>query len=229
MKESNYNIDINKLLLTIRNLMKVTPGQWVSWRKISKLHEGSEEYAELLSGIAELPEYRKYFSFYKNKVILNEVGLHKIVEQKDKISDSEISINEKIADAVISYASSLKNLKIHVEDISTIGQTEKRFVHSVHINPIDDIIPSETPVNLCPTDWGAPVHGRIIGQDPDGSCLYVAFELQVYKSSMPALLTVDRGFLLRQLASQIRNSNNISPIYNGCSLCPWVEKLCNSL
>ena len=198
MPRQNVDLEeeIRKLTRTIARLMK--DKEWPTWDRVAREQEGSEELTDLLRAYAEMTPYSRYFVLHRNRVTLTEQGLRLAARPPS----SRPSETQEAADAVKSYASSLRKQRVTVESIARIGQGDKYYVHAIHVPLLEGIIPSETPV-LLRSSHASPYRGRIVGQEPDGGTLYVAFPARVYASVLPATLEIDRGFLLHQLAEQL--------------------------
>ncbi|MGH7493336.1 MAG: AAA domain-containing protein [bacterium] len=208
---SNTDIkpEIQKLVLTIKKLMPVSRGGWVSWRNVAKEQEGSdsEEFVIKLSALAKLPEWTHLFATKDKVVKLSEKGI--IFANAQQIEN--LTELQQIADAVRQYASRLERIKLKVEHITKVARVGNKFVQAVYVDLAEEIVPSETPVEFRPQGGGI-THGKIVGQDPDGGVLYVALDNEVLETSLPAFLSIDRGFLLRELAERIRSLSHLPPL-----------------
>lgn len=205
---TNLQLKIHQLAWTIRNLSQRTGKDWVSWRQVAKEQEGSEELEVELSCLAFLPEAVGLFSVTNDGrfVKLTEKGLQ-LAAKPPQRQDSQVQM---IALAVKKYASSLKPQTLNVERLITIARTGKKYVQAVYVNLEDNVIPPETPVRFISRGGKVlPSNGRIVGQEPDGNILYVAFEHEVLGIHLPAILHVDRAFLLHKLATSIENLDEL--------------------
>lgn len=213
MADFDLDAEVQRLVRTIAKLMRTAPGGWVSWRKVSKEQEGAEEFAERLSALAGLPSYARYFVFFRNKVKLTEEGLRLAQKPPPKLSRIE-----EIANAVREYASTLDRLRLRVVNVSTVARSNGRFIQAVEVELDESFFHSETPVDLCPLNGGSITHGRVVGQEADGGVVYVAFDSEVLRHQLPAVLTVDRGFLLHRLGEQLDRLQDIprlvDPLFN---------------
>lgn len=201
--------DIRKLVLTVKNLMPHCRNGWVSWRKVAKEQEGSEEFDVKLSALAQLDEWKHLFAVANNGrvVKLSEDGIR--FAQAQQIE--ELTEVQQIADGVRRYAARLDRIRLNVEHISSVAHVGRKFVQAVYVDLVEEIIPSETPVEFRPHDGGSLTHGKVVGQEPDGGVLYVSFDNEIFESSLPAGLSIDRGFLLYQLAERIRSLPHLPP------------------
>jgi len=211
--------EIKKLVLTIKKLMPVYRDGWVPWRDVAKEQEGSdsEEFVIKLSAIAQLPKWDHLFATKGVVVKLTEDGL-----DPNPPPVKPLTKVEQIADAVRQYAARLDRIWLKVKHISNVARVGNKFVQAVEVELTEDIAPSEAPVEFRPRG-GSKTDGKIVGQEPDGGILYVAFDNEVLETSLPAVLSIDRGFLLRELSERIRILPNlpklIEPIlYNNDSL-----------
>ena len=109
---------------------------------------------------------------------------------------------QQVARAVKSYASRLKRQYLKVLSVSTVSRSSGRYVQAVQVAIEDEIVPTETPVDLH-RRLAHMVHGRVVGQEPDGGVLYVAFDSEVLEDDLPATLAIDRAFLLHGLADSL--------------------------
>jgi hypothetical protein len=93
-----------------------------------------------------------------------------------------------------------------VKQILTLERAGNKYVHAVHVSIEDGLIATETPVKFLPGDGGTAIGGRVVGQEPDGIVLYVAFESRIHAAqATEARLMIDRSFLLAQLANALDN------------------------
>ena len=212
MQSLDDNDAIQKLIQTVARLLRERQVDRISWKIVAKQQEGSEEYADDLNLLAEQPNFRGYFVFSRKKVKLSEEGLRLVGDLPKKPA----SFMQQIGSAVINYARTLWPLRLEIDDIATIAPAGNRIVHAVLVSSTDNVIASETPVDLCPTDkssfYGSKFHGKIVGRESDGSALYIAFDTQILPACLPAFLSIDRGFLLHQLATQLNDLENSPPL-----------------
>ena len=120
---------------------------------------------------------------------------------------------QSISDRVIKYASRLDPTSLSIEKIVNIGLAGTGFVHAVHVN-IDerDRYSVRNPGQFVKDGGGGRTLGRVVGQEPDGSVLYVLFERRLSEVDLPGCLEIDRGYLLSQLASQIKKLDTLPPL-----------------
>ena len=195
---SDMESHICKLVLTIKNLMPQYPNGWVSWRKVAKEQEGSEEFEIKMSAFAQLDEWKHLFANNGKVVKLSGDGMRFARAQQIE----ELPEIEQIADGVKRYAARLNRIRLKVQHISRLTHVGKKFVQAVYVDLIEEIISSESPVEFRP-QGGSITHGKVVGQEPDDGVLYVSFDNEIFESSLPAVLSIDRGFLLYQLAERI--------------------------
>lgn len=209
-EQTNLGRECLQLIHTIHQLMRQAPDGWVSWRKAAKEQEGSEEWAEALSAAAQLPQNRGYFIFANNGrvVKLSEKGLT-LVQTTTITYATE---PERIAQTVKQYASRLQQQRLTVMGIARVACVGHRYVQAVQVNLGDGIVPADSPVTFRSRAEGTMVHGRVVGQEADGSTLYVALDQQIYEYQLPATLAIDRAYLLHQLAVSIAQMPAIPPL-----------------
>lgn len=200
MNDTNTESHIQRLALTIQKLMPRYPNSWVSWRKVAKEQEGSEEFELTLSAFAQLDEWKHLFIHNGKVVKLSEDGIRFAQAQRFE----EVTETQQIANGVRRYAARLDRIWLKVEHVSRVARVGKKFIQAVYVNLAEDFISSESPVEFRP-QGGSVTHGKIVGQEPDGGVLYVAFDNEIFESSLPAVLSIDRAFLLHQLADRIGN------------------------
>lgn len=211
---NNDESDGNVLRL-LEALRELSPGEWVSARRVAKRMAGTEEYADLVTAYAQLPEAHGLVAVTANGAMLRltEKGLLLITQQATwtQIGTRVDSQMEQIAQAVTDYASRLKRLWLEVSQVTTVARADKRYVHAVDAMLQDEIVATDTPVTLHRQD-ASMIRGRVVGQEPDGGRLYIAFDYQVTQADMPARLSIDRAFLLHNLASSLRQLKALPPL-----------------
>lgn len=208
--------DTQKIILQLAcTLCEMGPGEWTSTRKVAKVMEGSETFADLICAYAQLPEAKNYFVLWHNgsKILLTDEGVRFVYQKskqatKDEQQDSQV---QQIALAVKHYASRLKRQNLHALAVSTVARSSGRYIQAVHVAIEDEIIPTETPVELF-RKFAPMIRGRIVGQEPDGGVLYVAFEHEVSPEDLPATLSIDRAYLLHGLAASLEQLDDMPPL-----------------
>lgn len=206
MREHEPQIDLYRLAETLARLMKDYDYGWVPLKKLAKSLEGSEFYADLVEARVSLPDWQEYFRVSRSKKIkLTEEGFGFL-----QTPCTEQSLSLEIAKAIKDYASSITRIRVNIMDIVPIDRKGRRVVHDIRIAMIEDPIPSETPVEFRPIGSHIFYSGWLVGQEPDGERLYVAFEQRIYPDSLPAQLVLDRAFLLRQLATRFEQMSDLS-------------------
>lgn len=199
--------NIQEKILQLANILsKFGAGEWVNTRKVAKLMEGSEVLSDVICAYAQLPEAKSYFAVLHNgsKILLTEAGA-RLVSRKSGGTDQRTqqeSQMQQVARAVKSYASRLKRQYLKVLSVSTVSRSSGRYIQAVQVAIEDEIVPTETPVDLH-RRLAHMVHGRVVGQEPDGGVLYVAFDSEVLEDDLPATLAIDRAFLLHGLADSL--------------------------
>lgn len=219
--------DVGEIERSIQRLIQavseVGGADWAKSRHVAKIMEGSEEFAEYVSGLAQVPEAAGLFVVSRDGwyIKLTEKSLRRVVRSEryhsgsrktvlhpsldtDSLADTSSfrTTPGEIAQSVRIYASNLRRLRLRVMGISTVAKTDRRYVQAVGVTLDDGIIPSETPVELYKSGGGM-IRGRVVGQEPDGTVLYVAFDNQVMTYDLPSTLSVDRAFLLHNLAESL--------------------------
>lgn len=62
-------IEVPRIVGTIRDMLRFSRTEWVHWNDVALKHCGSKDYAELLMGYADLPEWRKLFAPGRGNVV----------------------------------------------------------------------------------------------------------------------------------------------------------------
>ena len=200
---------LDELLRTIYMLTREKGEGWVTWKEVARRQEGSDLLATELSGYAQLPEAQGLF------VPANSGRLVRLTpEGKRRAATAQIAAEtetEEVARAVKQYASRLWPQRLNIEYVQPVAKVGGRYVEAVGVNLDDLVIPSDTPVTFRPED-GSSVRGRLVGQEVDGSTLYVAFDSEVRTFQLPGVLLVDRAYLLHQLAVAIGELKERPPL-----------------
>ncbi len=191
--------EIRKVAGTIFGLMKTSTAGWVSWDRVSTAQTGSRVDAPYLCGLASLPQWRHLFATKNTVVKLTQAG----IEYVTVAPAPSPTLPGVIAAAVIQYASRLRPILLRVTSVSTVAPVGSKVVQAVHVDFTDELLPSETPVRMCPQNAGT-THGKLVGQEPDGGVLYVAFDCEILPADLPATLSIDKAYLLTQLAKQLQ-------------------------
>ena len=198
-RSATANADVHALILTLTKLMPTSRNGWVSWRKAAKELKGSEEYDVLLSSLAEQEQWKHLFARTHSAVKLTAEGFQVAASLQPIV----LSETQQIADGVRKYAARLKRISLSVNKISRVAQVGKRCVQAFSVDTSENIVPSETPCEFRPLHGGKMTGGRIIGQEPDGSVIYVAMDSEVAETDLPAVLSIDRAYLLNLLAERV--------------------------
>lgn len=198
--------DLIKLLKTIYALTQDKGEEWVSWNEVARRQEGSDLLAPMVSAYAELPEAQDLMVQTRNGrwVKLTLAGQQWAATAPIR-KETDV---EKVARAVKAYAGRLWPQRLIIETVHPITKVGDRYVEAVTVQMDDALIPSDTPVKFRPKD-GPVVHGRLVGQEPDGGTLYIAFENEVRQYQLPGVLLIERAFLLRELAKAIEKLEDI--------------------
>lgn len=197
----NSESDSHNIIRIIKQLMPRAINGWIPWRWVAKELTGSEEYAEVLSSMAAMEPYKRYFVSGDKGVKLTEEGYR----LANTIYAPLLTETEKIADGVRQYAARLKRISLTVNGIYRVAKVDRRFVQAFSVDASEEMVASETPCEYRPKDGSSITYGRVIGQEPDGSVLYVALDAEVFPDSLPGYLSIDRAYLLHVLSECIRN------------------------
>jgi hypothetical protein len=212
-----------RLVAAVRSVQRQTGEIWVSCRQVAKAMEGSEEYEAYIAPLAQSPEGSRLFRLSDNEtaIALTDSG---IAASMAPISVT-LSLPEQIAEAVKRYASRIRRQRLRVLNVGFIGRTERHFVQALAVETLDQVIPLETPVEFfSEEDRSCRTHGRVVGREPGGSVLYLAFDHRVYDWHLPGVLYLDRAFLLHQLADCLDAMPDVPPLAN-----PLLEPACGGL
>lgn len=209
----------DQLILKLIKSIYATSGiGWGNVWHVSKKMEGSEEFIPYVVVIAQLPQAQPYITLSRNEkmVRLTELTVRNYHSLMATLEDRKTgtALTSQIAQAVKTYASTLNRLYLDVESVSFVGRADTRYVQAVTVKKIDeDAFPTETPVEYC--QYGLPfIHGRIVGQEPEGNILYIAFDKVIHSEDKPAKLSIDRAYLLHNLASSIEELRGIPSLAN---------------
>lgn len=191
---------IRRLVKVIQKLAGASKRDWVSWKEVSRHHTGSVEASVVLSSLAALPKWQELFAMTETRVKLSPVGIRLAAE----IGLEQRLTSTVIADAVVAYAQELQPLVFQIKRIDLVAPVQRKFVHAIHVDLSDEVLPNETPVEVTfQNDRTVP--GKLVGQEPDGDVLYIACDTDILPSQLPKNLIVDRSTLLGQLAIQLRS------------------------
>ncbi len=204
--QNNKEAQVHQLILTVKRLMPRAINGWITWRLVAKEQMGSEEFAVVLSSLATMEPWKRYFTSNNQVVTLTVDGHH----LASTLKPPTLSETERIADGVRKYAARLKRISLTVNDVSRVATVKDKFVQSFSVDA-EEMVASETPCEYRPKNGGSITYGRVIGQEPDGSLLYVALDSEVLPASLPGLLSIDRAYLLRALSERIQNLKSLPP------------------
>lgn len=197
---SDIAAEIRRLAITIHELMSKSDYGWTSWKQVARHQTGSAEASDLLSSMACLPEWKHLFAMTPYKVKLSDEGLQ-FVRRSGK---EQKNLPGMIADAVVSYARSLRPIILDIQGVSLVAKVNNKIVHAVIVELSDEVLPTETPVQINCAN-GRYVSGKLVGQEPDGDVLYIACDTDITPAQQPTKLIIDRAYLLTQLADQLRS------------------------
>ena len=165
---------VREIAKVIRDLSRQTTVGWVSWKLVAKQLSGTAEYADMLMAIASLERWRPIFAMNGSVVKLTLQGL----EFAATITAQPLNEIQRIGKAVTYYAGRLHDIWLEVRGISRVAAVGSRVVQAVEVDHDDEPVASETPVQFCPA--GTRTGGKIVGQEADGSVLYVAFDAEIF-------------------------------------------------
>lgn len=181
--------EVARLVVTIRNLLRQSTTGWVKWTHVARQHKGSVEFTGWLCGLAELPQWKHLFATGGGVVKLTADGL----AFANNSCPQELTETQRIASAVLHYAGRLYDTCLRVQKVAQVAKVGNKVVQALYVDLAEDPLTADTPVRLCP-NGARPTDGKIVGQETDGSVLYVAFETEVFQEHLPATLRIDRGF-----------------------------------
>jgi hypothetical protein len=207
-----YDPKIVDLLQIIDSLSNRYKQSWIKLRKVAKELEGSEEFEPLIYGYAEIAKSEGWVALTSNQknIMLTEEG-RKVISSSLLIPQKQ-SETEKIAKAVKKYAARLERQTLRIESVMTVARAGGKFVQALSINLDENSIMPQTPVEFRPQGGGAMTRGLVVAQDEDGGIVYVAFDSEVLEINLPAILSVDRAFLLNQLATSLDKLEAYPPL-----------------
>ena len=201
--------EVHETILTVKRLYPQAGKNhgWVLWSSVAREQTGSEEAAAMLSSMATMEPWKKYFISGDKGVQLTEEGHH----LSKTLKPPKLTEIQHIAKCVRNYAGRLENTGLTVTRVSRVAKVGARYVQAFTVDASDEPVASETPCTFKSDDGGSSISGHIIGQEPDGGVIYVALDCQVFESSLPAKLWIERRFLLKQLADRLSEFRAIPP------------------
>ena len=214
-----------------QTILAISKDDWVSWKKVAKRQEGSEQYADMLSGIADLPEAKQYFIQARNgKVVkLTQEGI--ILAQDTQKQPRALALPQQVADTVKQYASRLAPMHFPISKVFSIGKARRKHVYALEVEVGDALIPKESPITIRLRKEGTRINGRIVGQSESKNLIYVSLESTIASFQLPADLYIDRAFLLSQLAESIKKMEEVpllgSILFKGMEPPNW-ERIAHS-
>lgn len=202
---------IARLIAAVHSVQQRMGQVWVSCRQVAKAIEGSEEFEPFIAALAQSSKGRRFFQLTRNEkaITLTQSGIAASIVPVT----APLSLSEQVAEAVKRYASRIRRQRLRVLSVALIGRTERHFVQALTVEIVDQVIPLETPAEFCSEeDRSCRVHGRVVGREPDGSVLYLAFDHRVFDWHLPAVLYLDQAYLLHQLAESLGALRDIPPL-----------------
>jgi len=195
-------IVVETLVRTLHRLQSEKQKRTPTFYEIAKEMEGTDLLSDQIAAILELPNLPNLFiRIGSNRIGLNEVGNQ--VAQELLTRPRHQSEMQTIAATIKRYASKLKNEVLAIKTISLLARTDRKHIYVVEVDLEESIVSNDTPVKLWP-NGSRPVEGRVVGQEPDDNLLYIAFQETINPADcLPANLSIDRAYLLRELANAI--------------------------
>ena len=201
--------EVEGLLRKVAELSPNANGGWVRWPLIARKLYGAEELIPQCKAIADLPEAEPLFSKNERVVRLSQHGwtiFNALLPPG--LGDGPLIV--QIANAVKEYASTLKRLRFNVDSIRRGARAGNRIVHALSLDT-EETFATDTPVTFRSQD-GWRTTGKVVGQEPDGTAVYVAFENEIFDDCLPGQLEVDRAFLLLSLEGRLRRLDTMPPL-----------------
>lgn len=192
--------EIEDLLRTVAELSRTAKDGWVHWPRIARKLYGAEELTPQCKSIADLPEAELLFIKNERVVRLSPHGWAVLTTLPTGKKDEPLTL--QIANAVKEYASTLDHLRFNVESIRRGAQAGNRVVHALFVDT-EETFATDTPVTFRSRN-GWQTYGKVVGQETDGTAVYVAFENEIFDDCLPGQLVVDRAFLLLKLEERLR-------------------------
>jgi len=206
----DLDVEVDKIIRAVADRYKRNPSSWPTWKMVAKVGFGSEEEADRLAAIAELPDYRHLFVQLRDKgrVKPSEDAFHRL-----ETIGKHVAVTgdgpDAVAAAVRQYASSLSRIHVRVEDVRPVRHTGSKCVQAIFLEMDDAHLQHGTPVEFRPSNGGSRTHGTIVGQNEDDGCVFVAMDTAVGRDDLPAHLSLDRAFMLTRLAQSIEATGTV--------------------
>jgi hypothetical protein len=188
------------LIRAVGKLAHKSRNGWVTWKRVAKNLEGSEEFSYQEKALADLPEMQKYFMKNEKVVKLGPLGWE-LYRQLSTMQLHQESVTAQIARSVKEYASNLKPLSYKVYAVAKGAHVGQRIVQALSVDS-EETFATDTPVTYR-SENGWETNGKVVGQEPDGAKIYIALECEIFPDFIPGSLEIDRGFLLHSLADHI--------------------------
>src|SRR5205085_8908934 len=103
---------------------------WVYWTQVARQHKGSVEFVGLLSGFAELPEWKHLFATGQGVVKLTAAGLALVTGS----CPQALTETERIASAVIHYAGLLYDTRLRVKKVLMVAMCGAKVVQPLSVD-----------------------------------------------------------------------------------------------
>src|SRR5262245_9997441 len=136
--------DVRRLARAVFDLMRQSAKGWVTWTQVTKQLVGYKADPEYWSALASLPQYQYLFAKTLHKVKLTDQGLAFV----SSFSGEGATMPARIAEALIRYARKLPPIVLQIESLAVLAKAGNKVVHAVAVELSDDVLPTETPVEV---------------------------------------------------------------------------------
>ena len=175
-----------------------------SWAEVSLKLTYTRDYAEYLSGFANLPNYKRFFENY-GTARLSKEGIAKFHELKQRELQQPPNEVKPVIEAVEYYAGRLKPVYVNVKGLSYLPSEDKGLaIYEMAVDAGENLFSTGTIIWFKPNNesW---IRGRIVAQGLNGDVLYIALEKRIFEeSSLPARLEIEEGYTLAFLLRRLR-------------------------
>lgn len=201
--------DILHLLSAVAELESTSRDGWVSWQRVARKLKGSEEFTPFVKAISDLPDAIQLFNKTERVVKLSPHGREVYYRSVVGTRPSEV-LTSQIANAVIEYASTLTPLTFHVHSVGKGAHVGSKVVQALFVDT-EETFATDMPITFrSATRWWT--RGKVVGQEPDGTAVYLVLENEILPDSLPGFLQVDRAFLLHSLATRLEGLRELPPL-----------------
>ena len=130
--------EIQRLVVTIRDLLRQSTTGWVYWTQVARQHKGSVEFTDWLNGFADLPQWSHLFATGR--------GVVKLTAEGDAFANSScpqlLTETQRIASAVIHYAGRLYDTCLRVQRVAQVAKVGDKVVQAVYVDLAEDPLPA---------------------------------------------------------------------------------------